>query len=166
MFISNVRWGRWKTRHILLENIREVTFYTYFNVWPSKCVIQNLLLNLKAKSRKINNINKHIDWRKGLFCEHELASSSAIIRDAYKSLAGAKDKLEGRLWSAGAIRWKGNAKTNDSDTGGQISLAAEAAAPKVTEEVGGAKRGVWEGHWLIESGNYWSAISLVCEGEC
>lgn len=49
--------------------------------------------------------------------------------------------LEGRLRSAGAIRWKGNVKTNDRDTGGQISPAAEAAGPKVTGEVGGARRG-------------------------
>lgn len=133
-----------------------------YNVWPSKHLIQKLLRNLKAKSKtNLTNIDE-----KG-FCanEREQASSSAMIRGAYKSLTGGKDELEGRLWSAGAIRWKGNVKTNDRDTGGQISPAAEAAGPEVTGEVGGARRGKGAGHWLIESGKYWSAISPVCEGE-
>lgn len=39
--------------------------------------------------------------------------------------------------ASGAIRWKGNVKTNDRDTGGQISPGAEAAGSKVTGEVGG-----------------------------
>lgn len=86
---------------------------------------------------------QNISGRKG-FCanERELAASSAMIRDAYKSLTGGKDMLEGRLWSAGAIRWKGNVKTNDRDTGGQISPAADAAGPKVTGEVGGGEGGI------------------------
>lgn len=36
-----------------------------------------------------------------------------------------------------AIRWKGNLKTNDRDTGGQISPGAEAAGPGVTGGVVG-----------------------------
>ncbi len=44
---------------------------------------------------------------------------------------------KGHLKSMGAIRWKGNLKTNDRDSGGQISPAAEAAGSKVTREVAG-----------------------------
>lgn len=50
---------------------------------------------------------------------------------------GGKDMWKGRLKSIGAIKWKGNLKTNDRDTGGQISPRAEAAGPEVTGEVVG-----------------------------
>lgn len=46
---------------------------------------------------------------------------------------------KGHLKSTGAIRWKGNLKTNDSSNGGQISPGAEAAGSEATEEV------VWGG---------------------
>ena len=67
-----------------------------------------------------------------------------MSRDTYKSLTGAKDVCKGHLKSTGAIRWKGNLKTNDRDAGGQISPGAEAAGSEVTGEVVGLGGG-WGG---------------------
>lgn len=74
--------------------------------------------------------------------EHELVVSSVMSRDTYKSLTGRKDMWKGRLKSTGAIRQKGNVKTNDRDTGGQISPGAEAAGSEVTGEVLGGWVGI------------------------
>lgn len=40
----------------------------------------------------------------------------------------------------GAIRWRGNSKTSDKDSGGQIGPGAEAAGYEVTGEIGGIDR--------------------------
>lgn len=60
-----------------------------------------------------------------------------MTRHTYKSLTGGKDMRKGHLESTEAIRWKGNLKTNDRGTGGQISPGAEAAGSGVTGEVVG-----------------------------
>lgn len=68
--------------------------------------------------------------------ECELVVSYVVIRDTYKSLTGGKDMWRGHVKSAGAIRWKGNLKTNDRGTGGQISPGAKAVVSEtVTGEV-------------------------------
>lgn len=66
--------------------------------------------------------------------------SSVTSRDTYKSLTGGKDTWKGHLKCTEAIRWKGNLKTNDRGTGGQICPGAEAAGSGVTGEVVGLGR--------------------------
>lgn len=56
---------------------------------------------------------------------------------------------KGHLKSIRAIRWKGNLKTNDRDSGGRIRPGAEAAGSAVTREVVGLGGGamidqVWQ----------------------
>lgn len=70
--------------------------------------------------------------------EREFVMTCMMIRDTYKSLTGGKDMWKGHVKSTGAIRWKGNLKTNDIGTGGQISPAAEAVGLETaTREVVG-----------------------------
>lgn len=73
------------------------------NVRPSKRLMQKakVVADFKSEKQKTKTETKNppnISGRKG-FCanERELAASSAMIRDAYKSLTGGKDMLEGRL---------------------------------------------------------------------
>lgn len=85
--------------------------------------------------------------------------SSVMTRHTYKSLTGGKDTRRGHLKSTEAIRWKGNLKTNDRGSRGQISPGAEAAGSEKTEEgcrVGGDGGGIdWSSLATIDQLYLW-----------